>query len=92
MGSAYKGDMMSDKKRNLFLNVFSKLRQTVIWKWESEKMENLPKNVLLKKWLPQQGLLGHESIKIFITHCGAGSLEEAIYQWAQLIRAYFIYI
>lgn len=80
MGSAIKGEMMSEQKRKIFVNVFSKLKQRVLWKWESETMPDLPKNVKLSKWLPQQDLLGHEKIKMFITHCGGGSTEEAIYQ------------
>lgn len=104
-----KGDTMPEPKRKLLLNTFSKLKQQVIWKWESESMPDLPKNVLLKKWLPQQGhtnfinvvctnqmnfmhapvlkcmfsmrvdLLAHKDIKLFVTHCGGGSTEEAIF-------------
>jgi len=76
---------MSEKKRKIFLNVFSKLKQQVIWKWESETMLDLPKNVKLSKWLPQQDLLGHPNIKMFITHCGGGGTEEAIYHGVPLI-------
>ena len=86
MGSAMRGDKMPEKKRKIFLNVFSKLKQRVLWKWESEKMpEELPKNVKLSKWLPQQDLLGHKGMKMFITHCGGGSTEEAIYHGVPLV-------
>lgn len=43
-------------KRELLL-IFSKLKQTVIWKFE-EDLPNLPKNVHLLKWVPQQSILG----------------------------------
>lgn len=79
MGSALKGSNMPEEKRKLFFNVFAKLKHQVLWKWETEKMSNLPSNVMLSKWFPQQDLLGHKDIKIFITHCGGGSTEEAIY-------------
>lgn len=72
MGSAIPGSKMPEAKRKLFLNVFSKLKQQVLWKWESETMPDLPKNVKLSKWLPQQDLLGHKSIRMFVTHCGGG--------------------
>ncbi|CAL8084392.1 unnamed protein product [Orchesella dallaii] len=85
MGSAIRGDMMPDSKRKMILDVFSKLKQQVLWKWESETMPDLPKNVKLAKWLPQQDLLGHKDIKMFITHCGGGSTEEAIYHGVPLI-------
>lgn len=85
MGSAIKGSTMSDEKRKIFLNVFSKLKQQVLWKWETESMADLPENVKLSKWLPQQDLLGHKDIKMFITHCGGGSVEESIYHGVPLV-------
>ncbi|CAL8089908.1 unnamed protein product [Orchesella dallaii] len=85
MGSAIKGDMMPEAKRKMILSVFSKLKQQVLWKWESETMPDLPKNVKLSKWLPQQDLLGHKDIKMFITHCGGGSTEESIYHGVPLV-------
>jgi glucuronosyltransferase len=63
MGSALKGSDMPEEKRKLFLNVFSKLKQKVLWKWETEMMPDLPKNVKLSKWLPQQDVLGHPKIR-----------------------------
>ncbi|ODN00425.1 UDP-glucuronosyltransferase 2C1 [Orchesella cincta] len=85
MGSAIKGHMMPESKRKMILNVFSKLKQQVLWKWETETMPDLPKNVKLSKWLPQQDLLGHKDIKMFITHCGGGSTEESIYHGVPLV-------
>lgn len=43
-------------------------------------MPDLPKNIKLSKWFPQQDVLGHKNARIFITHCGGGGTEEAIYQ------------
>ena len=39
----------------------------------------IPKNVLVRKWIPQNDLLGHKSTKLLITHCGTNSQFEAIY-------------
>lgn len=85
MGSALKGSDMPESYRKLFLNVFSKLKQRVIWKWETEQMDGLPSNVKLSKWLPQQDVLGHKNIKLFITHGGHGSTTEAIYHAVPLV-------
>jgi len=85
MGSAIKGNQMPEERRKIFLNVFSKLKQQVLWKWETETMPDLPKNVKLSKWLPQQDLLGHPNIRMFITHCGGGSTEESIYHGVPLV-------
>lgn len=40
------------------LNVFSKLKQKVVFKWEDDKLPNQPANVLIQKWLPQADILG----------------------------------
>jgi len=58
-----KGSAMPESKRKALLAVFSKLKQKVLWKWETEEMPDLPKNVKLSKWLPQQDVLGHPKIK-----------------------------
>ena len=55
---------MPEEYRQKFLNVFSKLKQRVIWKWETEDMTGLPPNVKLSKWLPQQDILGHPNIRL----------------------------
>jgi len=78
MGSALKGDKMPDKYRRIILSAFSKLKQKVLWKWESS-MDDLPPNVKLIKWAPQQDILGHPKIRAFITHGGLGSTTEAVY-------------
>jgi glucuronosyltransferase len=85
MGSHLKASLMPESYRKMFLNVFSKLKQRVLWKWETETMEGLPENVKLSKWLPQQDVLGHKNIRVFITHGGHGSTTEAIYHGVPLI-------
>lgn len=42
----------------VFLQVFSRLPQRVVWKWEKESLAQLPDNVKMVDWLPQQDLLG----------------------------------
>ena len=63
----------------IFLQVFSKLPQKVIWKWEKDNLENVPSNVLLIDWLPQQDLLEHPNTRLFISHAGLGGTQEALY-------------
>ena len=77
---------MPESKRKLLLNVFKKLKQKVIWKWETEKMEGLPSNVKLSKWLPQQDILAHPNTKMFITHAGQSSTQETLCHKTPVVR------
>ncbi|RXG58710.1 putative UDP-glucosyltransferase YojK, partial [Armadillidium vulgare] len=61
------------------------LKQRVLWKWNNETMPDLPKNVKLRKWLPQPDLLGHPKIRLFITHGGQLSTLEALYNGVPVI-------
>lgn len=50
---------MPEEKLRHLLEAFSGLGKVrVLWKWEKEQMEAKPSNVMLKKWLPQQDVLG----------------------------------
>ena len=60
------------------LGAFGKLRQKVLWKWETEVMDDKPSNVMLHKWLPQQDVLGHPNVKLFVSHGGQSSFQETI--------------
>lgn len=51
--------MMTPERRSAILKVFSKLKQRVLWKYERDDIQNeLPPNVRVSKWLPQNDILG----------------------------------
>ena len=78
-GSALKGSLMTEENRKLLLNALGRFKQyDVIWKWETEEMPDKPENVMLSKWLPQQEILGHPNLKVFITHAGQSSFQETL--------------
>ena len=77
---------MSDDKRKTLLNVFGKLKQKVLWKWETEHMDDKPPNVMLHKWLPQQDVLGHPNVKLFVSHGGQSSFQETICHQKPAVR------
>jgi len=58
MGSNLKSFQMPEDKKQAFLEAFSKLKQRVLWKWETDSLTGPPDNVKLGKWLPQSDLLG----------------------------------
>lgn len=57
MGSIVKSEGMSDQMKRSLLNMFSKYKQTVIWKFEGD-LPGIPANVHLVKWAPQPSILG----------------------------------
>ncbi|XP_014286934.1 UDP-glucosyltransferase 2 [Halyomorpha halys] len=68
-----------------FLEVFRELPQRVILKYDPEKAGEIPANVKVSKWIPQQDVLAHKNCVLFITHGGLLSLSEAIYNGVPLI-------
>ncbi|XP_061379749.1 UDP-glucosyltransferase 2-like [Danaus plexippus] len=77
MGSLLKGSKIPSAVRKQFLKKFSELKQEVIWKYD-EKIADLPKNVHVVTWAPQQSILAHPNCVLFISHGGLLSLLETI--------------
>ncbi|CAH1399795.1 unnamed protein product [Nezara viridula] len=73
----------------IFLNVFKKLKQRVLWKYEDENMQNLPENIKISKWFSQNDILAHPNLKLFITHCGLLSTQEAIHHGVPMVSIPF---
>lgn len=91
-GSILRGSNMPKDIQRVFITVFGRLQQRVIWKWEESsvpskqnKDQRIPDNVKLMSWLPQQDLLGHPKARLFITHGGLFSNQEAVYHGVPLI-------
>lgn len=78
MGTAVSGRFMSQTHRNMFLAAFSKLPYRIIWKFDVD-LGNVSSNVMIRNWLPQQDLLAHPNVMLFITHGGAFGVQEALY-------------
>ena len=85
-GSTLKPSQMTEERKEWFISVFRRLSvYRIIWKWDEDSIEDLPSNVLLTKWAPQQDILGHPNIKVFVTHGGLLSLHETIYHKTPLV-------
>ncbi|XP_037025348.1 UDP-glycosyltransferase UGT4-like isoform X2 [Bradysia coprophila] len=82
----------SPEKLTSILNVFSSIDQKVIWKWDGDEIPlNTPKNVLMEEWIPQADILAHPNIRLFVSHCGLGSVTEAMYHAVPILGIPFIY-
>ncbi|VVD02541.1 unnamed protein product [Leptidea sinapis] len=84
-GSNVKSSELPGDKKRALLNTFNKLQHTVLWKWEEDYMEDKPNNVIIRKWFPQSAVLAHPNVKLFITHGGLMSTQEAIYHGVPLV-------
>jgi UDP:flavonoid glycosyltransferase YjiC (YdhE family) len=84
MGSNLRSDDLKLEVREGILKAFSKIEQKVLWKFESE-LSNLPRNVKIMHWLPQQDILGHPNVRAFISHGGFLSTVEAVYYGVPII-------
>ncbi|KAH8404802.1 hypothetical protein KR222_003851, partial [Zaprionus bogoriensis] len=80
LGSNVQGKHLKADTVQKMFNVLSKLKQRVIWKWEDlDKTPGKSDNILYLKWLPQDDILAHPKIKLFITHAGKGGITESQY-------------
>ncbi|XP_075229433.1 UDP-glucosyltransferase 2-like isoform X2 [Lycorma delicatula] len=93
LGSNKKISTLSEETRNAFVKAFEQFPKVkVLMKWESDiEFPNKPANVYLKKWLPQKDILAHKNIKLFITHGGHQSRQEAVHYGVPLISIPFFY-
>ncbi|XP_028177815.1 2-hydroxyacylsphingosine 1-beta-galactosyltransferase-like [Ostrinia furnacalis] len=78
MGSVWNSELIPMQIIDGLLETFGELKATVIWKYEGN-LPDVPKNVHLIKWAPQQSILAHPNCKLFITHGGLLSSTEALH-------------
>ena len=55
-------DVASEQVRESFMQVFRELPQNVLFKWETKYPGQLPPNVKVAGWFPQQDILGNSPI------------------------------
>ncbi|XP_067994225.1 UDP-glucuronosyltransferase 1A1-like isoform X8 [Melanerpes formicivorus] len=75
------GSMVSEipmKKAIEIADALGTVPQTVLWRYTGKTPPNLPDNVKLVKWLPQNDLLAHPKTRAFITHGGSHGVYEGI--------------
>ncbi|KOB70242.1 UDP-glucosyltransferase [Operophtera brumata] len=84
MGSNLKSKDIPLNLKQGFLRIFRGLKQTILWKFE-EVLPDLPKNVHILTWAPQQSILAHPNCVLFITHGGLLSTTEAVHYGKPII-------
>ncbi|KAH0809858.1 hypothetical protein GEV33_012934 [Tenebrio molitor] len=84
MGSNLKSKDLSEDVRNILLKALSKVKQQVLWKFETD-LADTPPNVKIMKWLPQQDILAHPNVRAFISHGGLLSTIETVYHGVPIV-------
>ncbi|XP_036950301.1 UDP-glucuronosyltransferase 2C1-like [Acanthopagrus latus] len=64
---------------------FARLPQKVIWRHTGDRPASLGNNTLLVDWMPQNDLLGHPKMKLFVAHGGTNSVQEALYHGVPVV-------
>ena len=83
-GSHFKASNMKPNQKAMFHEAFEELKIPIIWKWDDD-ISGIPNNVFVSKWVPQNDLLSHPNLKVFVTHGGLLSVQEAIYHKTTLV-------
>lgn len=79
---------VNETLRAEILNAFRKLPYKVLMKFKAE-LKDIPKNVNVQKWVPQQDVLRHPNVKLFITQGGLQSLQESVYNYKPIVAIPF---
>lgn len=77
MGSNLNSAGFPDSLKLDLLDMFASLPQTVIWKFE-EEIPNLPINLHIVKWAPQQSVLGMIATPVINAHANYLSIKRSI--------------
>ncbi|XP_052870628.1 UDP-glycosyltransferase UGT5-like, partial [Anopheles cruzii] len=89
LGSNARSDLLGPERITNILTAMGRLPQyQFLWKFESDEAKlpmKVPKNVYIRAWMPQNDLLAHPNIKLFITHSGLLSTHEAIWNSVPII-------
>ena len=84
-GSVLKPSQMANEQKMVFIDAFRELKDTpIIWKWD-DVLDDIPGNVFVQKWLPQNDLLAHPNLRVFVTHGGLLSTQEALFHKVPLV-------
>ncbi|XP_057664770.1 UDP-glucosyltransferase 2-like isoform X1 [Diorhabda carinulata] len=90
LGSNVQSINIPERVRNILVESFAELPYKILWKFESDTLPNQPKNVIIKKWLPQKDVLAHPNVKVFLSQCGLQSTEEAVSRAVPIVAIPFI--
>ncbi|XP_066253000.1 UDP-glucosyltransferase 2-like [Euwallacea similis] len=84
LGSNVNTNHLPAETKQAILEVLSGVKQRVLLKFEDSSL-NLPENIKVGTWFPQQDVLAHPNMKLFITHGGYASTIETVHHGVPII-------
>lgn len=86
LGGNLKPSNMPQEKQEAIIKALSSVKkERILWKWDNENVNVDRKKFFIKKWFPQDDILAHKNVKLFITHGGLLGASEAIYNQKPLV-------
>ncbi|XP_071511645.1 UDP-glucuronosyltransferase 2C1-like [Diadema antillarum] len=72
---------------------FAAIPQLIVWQMKEEPPASLQlsSNIRIVKWMPQNDLLGHQSLKALVFHGGNNGMYEALYHGVPMVVMPLIY-
>lgn len=67
------------------LDALKNLKQQILWKFEDDSLPDIPSNIMIRKWLPQNDILAHKNVVLFISHGGLFGTSESLYHGVPLL-------
>lgn len=85
---------MDVEKQKILLDAFEQLpNYHFLWKFEEPHIDlKLPKNVIIRPWLPQSDILAHPNVKAFFSHSGLSSLSHLFAYLIEKFQMKFIHL
>lgn len=85
LGSFQQSNRIPEAYQKALLEGFAKLQHIRFVAMLPTDREDIPPNVMAVDWLPQQDILGHPAIRLFISHCGRQSASQALYHGVPIL-------
>ncbi|KAJ8910847.1 hypothetical protein NQ315_015582 [Exocentrus adspersus] len=89
LGTNVRSHHLTKEFIKVVVDTFRELPYKILWKFEEDVPEK-SRNVKIVKWTPQQDVLRHKNVKLFITQCGIQSMEESIVAGVPMITIPFV--
>ncbi|CAG9821215.1 unnamed protein product [Phaedon cochleariae] len=92
LGSNMNSSELKKTLQKVIVEAIASLPYTVLWKVDTgkENLPDMPENIIVQEWFPQQDLLAHPNIRVFVTQGDLQSIEEAIIRGVPMVGLPFL--